>query len=60
MSIRFFAVSRQEVREKLQARSGTNPAKWFLDVVVEDLKEELEKVLNQKIDRYVHELKEEG
>ena len=59
MPIGFFAISRREVRKMLQARSGTNPSKWFLDIVVEDIKEELEKVLNQKINRFGHELLEE-
>lgn len=50
MPIGFWAISRQEVKEMIQARTGANPSNSYLDKVVGQLINRLERSLDTELE----------
>ena len=59
MPIGFWAISRNEIMEMLEARTGLTPASWFLDRIVKTTRDELDKRLDEIIESRGQELKED-
>jgi len=58
MPIGFWAISRQEIKEMLEARTGKRPDKVVLEQVIRSLPELLDKVLYMCIEYYARRMNE--
>ena len=59
MPIGFWAINRKQLRDMVSARTGVSITKWYMDILVEKLTEDLEKTLNLLIEFAAKEIKDE-
>uniref|UniRef100_A0A6M3XT44 Uncharacterized protein n=1 Tax=viral metagenome TaxID=1070528 RepID=A0A6M3XT44_9ZZZZ len=59
MPIGFWAINRKQLRDMVRTRTGVSITKWYMDILVEKLTEELEKTLDLLIEFAVKEIKDE-
>ena len=60
MPIGFWAISRNDVKEMIQARTGTTPAIWYLDKLCRRLAMKLDFTLDNEIEKVAKEITEEN